>query len=504
MSVRLPLPLGHECDFRRSLVNLAKFVVADLPDNWVEVEPGEGAGSVAAYFTPYRLGDATTDFSRQAVWQPVVDHPPWGEKPTIPLPPDAQRRLAELQRRDDILSISQRLGFAAAQADVVAMPSVFQQELPRLFELYPNGSLWYVAVDRRLVTRLSVMRVRLQLKLTPDMQYDAEDPERIEYFGMHTTTSGSNFASTLDHVMLAIPPAALGFDIGVLPHAFAFLFGQFEDLRLHGPVGLGARFFPSGSVPHGIPGIKFPLQNLPAAHLESLLAWWTTRLNVVYSYAADPTNFASDSDVHEVAAQAAWFFTLERMMADAAVLLSDVDAPALLRMQAAFDLIDKADSLLTRPGKKADGTNFRRLLRREEVLTRLDRAFERLPVQLRPRFKQWSRESFDRFYDDIKQTTMASRRRDNGVLVAQNDPTKPVLRSWDEYVSTLIRATRNSSHGLRDMLREPPEGSTKPDARLLLATNSGDVPYSFFEVVAILFLGLMADAERLCDRTWWA
>ena len=143
-------------------------------------------------------------------------------------------------------------------------------------------------------------------------------------------------------------------------------------------------------------------------------------------------------------------------MADAAVLLADVDAPALLRMQAAFDLLDKADSLLTRRGQSADGTNFRRLLRREEALVRLERAFDLLPVQLRPRFKQWARESYERFYEDIKQTTMPSRRRDDGVLVAQNDPSRPVLRSWDEYVSKLMRATRNSSHGLQDMLREPP------------------------------------------------
>lgn len=67
-----------------------------------------------------------------------------------------------------------------------------------------------------------------------------------------------------------------------------------------------------------------------------------------------------------------------------------------------------------------------------------------------------------------------------------------------------MRATRNSSHGRQDMLRAPAAGSTKPDSRLLLATNTGEVPYSVYEVVAIIFLGLMADAERLSDRTWWS
>lgn len=115
-----------------------------------------------------------------------------------------------------------------------------------------------------------------------------------------------------------------------------------------------------------------------------------------------------------------------------------------------------------------------------------------------------AKDSYERFYEDVKATTMASRRRADGVMVALNDPARPVLRSWGEYVPALMRAARNSSHGLLDILRAPALDSTKPDPRLLLATNSGEVPYSLYEVVAIAFFGLMADAERLCDRTWWS
>ena len=143
----MPLPAGHEATFRDSLMRLARFTVSDLPDNSVEVAPGEGSGVVSPYFNRFRLGDRGTDFSQQSVWQPVFDHPPWSEKPNIPLAPDAQRRLAELRARDDILAVSQRLGFDLAQAGAAAMPGILQRELPRLFELYPDGSLWYIAVD---------------------------------------------------------------------------------------------------------------------------------------------------------------------------------------------------------------------------------------------------------------------------------------------------------------------------------------------------------------------
>jgi hypothetical protein len=159
-----------------------------------------------------------------------------------------------------------------------------------------------------------------------------------------------------------------------------------------------------------------------------------------------------------------------------------------------FDLLDKADSLLTRRFAQAEGNNFKRLLRKDEVLARLNRAFEQTPVQVRWRLKAWAKDSYERFYADVKATTMASRRRDDGVMVALNDPARPVLRSWGEYVPALMRAARNSSHGLLDILRAPAPDSTKPDPRLLLATNSGEVPYSLYEVVAIAFFG--ADGRR--------
>lgn len=503
MKVRFPLPSGHEAGFRSSLIEQSHFAVDDLADHWVAVAPGEGAGAVAPYFSPHRIASATTNLTNPGIWSPIEDDPPYPGKLQVQLQPAVQQRLSELYERTDLLARIERLGVAAVQADADGLREILIKELPGLFEIYPNGSLWYVSVDQRLLSRLAFMRVRLQLTLTPDIKYDSAAPDNVHYFGMHTTTNGIDFSDTVDHVMLAIPPTALGVDFGVLPHVLVFLFGQLEDLRNHEGGALATRFFPNVSRTAGVPGIKFPVQNLTTAHFGSLLSWWTTRLNVVYSYATDPTNF-SNNGLHDVAAQAAWFFTLERMMADAGVMLAAVDAPAILRMQAAFDLLDKADSLLTPRSKSAEGKSFKRLLRRGEALPRLERAFERLPVQLRARFKRWAQESYDRLYSDVETTTMPKRRQSNGVRVALTDPVKLQLMTWDDYVAALMRTARNSSHGLQGILRPPdPSKSGRPDPRLLLATNSGEVPDSLYEVVAVIFFGLMADAERLCAQTWW-
>jgi hypothetical protein len=114
------------------------------------------------------------------------------------------------------------------------------------------------------------------------------------------------------------------------------------------------------------------------------------------------------------------------------------------------------------------------------------------------------KESYDRLYADVETTTMPKRRQSNGVRVALTDPVKLQSMTWDDYVAALMRTARNSSHGLQGILRPPgPSKSGRPDPRLLLATNSGDVPDSLYEVVAVIFFGLMADAERVCAQTWW-
>jgi hypothetical protein len=230
-AVRLQLPAGHEAGVRSSLVGAAGFAVEDLPDHWVAIEPAEGAGTVAPYFSPHRLADATTDLDRPEIWRSISEHRPWAQKPEVQLSPEQQNQLAGLYARDDVVAVVQRLGVASVQADAAALPGVIRQELPRLFELYPNGSLWYVSVDQRLLARLSAMRIRFQLTLTPEVDYADEARDRVQYFGLHTTTGGLNFGNAVDPMLLAIAPTALGFGIGVLPHALVFLYGAFEDLR---------------------------------------------------------------------------------------------------------------------------------------------------------------------------------------------------------------------------------------------------------------------------------
>jgi hypothetical protein len=85
-------------------------------------------------------------------------------------------------------------------------------------------------------------------------------------------------------------------------------------------------------------------ETLTSAEAESLLPWWVDRLNVLFSHAADPTQFADAFGRHDAAAQTAWQLTLERALADATLLLADPSGHDIVRSQIAFDLLDKCEN----------------------------------------------------------------------------------------------------------------------------------------------------------------
>jgi hypothetical protein len=101
--------------------------------------------------------------------------------------------------------------------------------------------------------------------------------------------------------------------------------------------------------------------------MEPLIPWWVDRLNVLYSHAADPTQFASDLGHHDVAAEAAWLLTLERMLVDALVMAGNPSAGDLIRAQLAFDVLDKTEGLL---GYDESGPGFKDWLSRSKTLPR--------------------------------------------------------------------------------------------------------------------------------------
>jgi hypothetical protein len=85
---------------------------------------------------------------------------------------------------------------------------------------------------------------------------------------------------------------------------------------------------------------------------------------------------------------------------------------------------------------------------------------------------------------------------EHGVRVARDAADELHPEDMDTYVSKTLRATRNSAHGFLETLFDHPD-------RFRLATHTGDVPYAFANLAALIGLALVADGERLVGGSWW-
>jgi hypothetical protein len=102
---------------------------------------------------------------------------------------------------------------------------------------------------------------------------------------------------------------------------------------------------------------------------------------------------------------------------------------------------------------------------------------------------------FDSTYEDIRDHALAHRRTRKGMLVARGDDLTPRPMSMDDYATRLVRAVRNSSHGLARLLRE--------EDRHVIATHEGTMPRQLADHAALVMFGLIADADKLCAGAWW-
>jgi hypothetical protein len=81
------------------------------------------------------------------------------------------------------------------------------------------------------------------------------------------------------------------------------------------------------------------------------------------------------------------------------------------------------------------------------------------------------------------------------MLIAQGEPTAIRPMSMDDYVSRLVRESRNSAHGLSRQMRG--------DTGLLVATHDGTLPTQLTDLAKLVLFALVADAEALCLGAWW-
>jgi hypothetical protein len=490
--VRLP-DFDRAPGFRSGLTSLANFRVQDFGEA-VLVEPAEGAGTVRRHMTLHRLCDAGSDLSDDATWTALSEHPSLGSVPS-----DRRQRLMEhagkLAGRDDFPAQLEGVAALVAAVEPEELPDLLRQQLPALFRLLPHASVWWLAVDPVLVRRYAILRALLALELTPDINTDPEEFEGLRLLSSHSLTSGLDFGKSVDAALLAFSPGVTGFSASKLPNALVVLFGDPLELRVEPPAQFSSLYEPRVlSRAATWNDLRFR-RAIGVSEAEGVLRWWIDGLNVIYSYATDPTGFSDPLGRHDAAAQTAWMLTWERLLADGITVASGVNLPTATRMELSFDLLDKAEQLLGYlRAENRSGKGFKLLLRRGEAVPALNASWSGLPEVLRARFEKHTRKVYETLYADLRKHTLQHRLTQRGVKVAMDAPDNLVTVGTEQYAADLLRDIRNSAHGFVEQLQGE-EG-------FLIATHDGTIPTQLADVGRLVMLAFGGGAERLVAGTW--
>jgi hypothetical protein len=493
--VRVPTPPGFGDEDRARFEELLGFRVTDAGEGFVYMVPAEPRYEVHPYFKAHHLADATTELT-EATFAPLHEHLGYEDENS--------------ERRGRLLGLARSIGrqpteLAAALEGVIAqiaalsneeLPTYLQGQLPALFELFPNGSFWLVSVEPKLLFRLTVLHGVSSLYLTPDMPMGREEFSGFESLDEHSLTRGVSFAPLMNPMLLLYSPATIGVAFDVQPQTLVFLFGE--------PIDLVQERRRSALADLYEPRLFEPLDDevwvdqqlydrFTAEDGEQLLEWWVGQLNVFYSYASDPRNFEIEIGIGEPRQQRAWFLSFERMLADATSALAGIDKPALDRLNALFDFLDKAEAMLGYGSDRA-GRGYKELVTRGQAVRRLERYYASLPERLRRGFNAHAKALFDRVCARVYSDVVPHRQRKNAVLLDRADRDGLHPKPLDDYVADLIRATRNSAHGLIEQLSNE-EGH-------LIGVHRGGLPRETPLLVAPLLLGFFAGAADFCAGRW--
>lgn len=481
-------------NFQKAMTEMAA-LPATFPDaETAIVEPTDAPRLLDAH----RLASRGESLDR--MWNILAAHPRYDQETEHKQRAiDEINRVADLETREGMLYAFGLLLLISSNSE---LRPALEPQLDGLWKSLPDATLWLVTAEQTLLPRLSLSQLLFQFEHTPDLDEAELMSDARRSLEAQSLTNRIATSDIVQPVFLAFSPAATGFAMPWLPHTLALEFGAVVDLRRRSPVSLNSVYEPRVlSPPINPEGGEVWINSIPKTSLGTLLAWWVRCLDLIYAIITDPTRFSAPDGTLDSGAQLAFRLTVERVLADLRVLNASPQAPALARLGATFDLLDKLETLLgygPKSGKTfgrewRTGNGFRRLLDRREALPLMEQGFSNLPSQLGSRFAERARVLFDKTYQEIEDGVLRGRRAEKGVRVGRAELK---TMSIEDYVGSVVRAVRNSSHGLLDQL-------AGPDADVA-ATHTGALPETLPEMVALIAWALLADPERLWSMQVWS
>lgn len=375
-----------------------------------------------------------------------------------------------------------------------------EPHLDALWTSIPQLTMWLVTPEQAFMSRVRLSQLLFQFQHTPDLDIETLAADERRSLSAQSLSNGVSTADLVQPIFLTFSPAATGFAAPWLPHTIALDFGAAIDLRVKPPASLSAIYEPrilNASL--NLDGREPWFNSIPKEKLATLFQWWISRLDLLYGIITDPTRFPNKRGEYDSSDHLAFRLTVERVLADLRIINASPQAPALTRLGATFDLLDKLETLLgygpqslSQFGKAwGPGRGFARLLDRRVTLPMMQRGFENMPGTLASLFKERSKVLFDAMYSEVADGVLRGRLDEDGVRYGSASARK---MPWETYVGTLVRAVRNSSHGLLQAHKTEAE---------VAATHTGSLPDTLPELVPLIALALLADPARLWSMEVW-
>ncbi len=444
----------------------------------------------------YRL--ASPGENRERMWRVLSEHPRFEHEV-----PHKQQAIAEINR---VAGEETREGIFWSLALLLLITGndqlrpTLEPQLDALWASIPQLTMWLVTPEQAFVSRVRLSQLLFQFQHTPDLDLETLMADERRSLLAQSLSNGISTADLVQPIFLTFSPAATGFAAPWLPHTIALDFGAAVHLRVKPPASLSAVYDPRVlSAPVDLDGREAWFNSIPKEKLATLFQWWISRLNLLYGIITDPTRFPGKRGEYDSSDNLAFRLTVERVLADLRIINASPQAPALTRLGATFDLLDKLEALLgygpqsmSQFGKAwGPGRGFAKLLDRRVTLPMMHRGFENMPSTLRSIFKDRAKLLFDAVYDEVADGVLRGRLDEDGVRYGSVSIRK---MPWDTYVGTLVRAVRNSSHGLLQAHKTEAE---------VAATHTGALPDTLPELVPLIALALLADPERLWSMQVW-
>jgi len=164
------------------------------------------------------------------------------------------RTAEELLKRDDLASHLYALQALVAATPPAELAGILDEQIASIFADAPEGALWLVTTDQVWLARLTVLRSRVTLDLTPDLPLDPESFAGLRALEGHSLTSSIDVTGALNPLLLTFSPGVFGYALSWAPHALVLLFGELKELRVEPPGTLStlraerARELPAGTL----------------------------------------------------------------------------------------------------------------------------------------------------------------------------------------------------------------------------------------------------------------